>query len=139
MSLVNPKPMLVFEKKVDIRVRYQETDGQRRLHHSNYLNYFEIGRVELLRANGISYKELEDSGCILVVAEMKCQYLLPAEYDDVLTLTTKVTKAKGVRIYHDYLLEKGEDAIAKGSSIIASVNFEGKVKALPNWLLMKPK
>ena len=60
MAMVNPKPMSVFEKKVDIRVRYQETDGQRRLHHSNYLNYFEIGRVELLRENGISYKELED-------------------------------------------------------------------------------
>lgn len=139
MAMVNPKPMSVFEKKVDIRVRYQETDGQRRLHHSNYLNYFEIGRVELLRENGISYKELEDSGCILVVAEMQCQYVLPADYDDLLTLTTKVTRSKGVRIYHDYLLKKDDNLIAKGSSIIASVNSEGKVKPLPNWLLMNPK
>jgi len=70
---------------------------------------------------------------------MQCQYVLPADYDDLLTLTTKVTRSKGVRIYHDYLLEKGDNLIAKGSSIIASVNSEGKVKPLPNWLLMNPK
>ena len=137
MTSVNWKPMAIFENTVEIRVRYQETDGQRRLHHANYINYFEIGRVELLRLNGISYKDLEDSGVILVVAEMKCQYFLPADFDDLLSLTTRVTKSKGVRIYHEYELRKGDDVIAKGESVIACVNPEGKVSRLPDWLLME--
>lgn len=128
--------MSVFETTVDIRVRYQETDGQRRLHHANYLNYFEIGRVELLRKNGVSYKDLEDSGVVLVVAEIRCQYFLPAEYDDVLTLTTRVTRSRGVRIHHEYEIARGEDLIARGSSVIACVNPEGKVSRLPDWLVM---
>lgn len=137
MVNVNWKPMAKFESAVEIRVRYQETDGQRRLHHANYINYFEIGRVELLRENGIAYKDLEDSGVILVVTEMRCQYLLPADYDDVLKLVTRVTKAKGVRIFHEYELKRGDDLIAKGSSVIASIGPDGKVKKLPEWLLLR--
>lgn len=137
MDLVNPKPMHRFEHTSNIRVRYQETDGQRRLHHANYLNYFEIGRVELLRVNGVSYKDLEDSGTILVVSEMKCQYFLPAEYDDLLALTTRVTKSKGVRIHHEYELKKGDELIARGESTIACVNPAGKVSRLPQWLVKK--
>ena len=137
MENVNWKPMTKLESTVNIRVRYQETDGQRRLHHANYLTYFEIGRVELLRENGIAYKDLEDSGVILVVAEMKCQYFLPAEYDDLLSLPTRVSRARGVRIYHDYEIKKGNELIATGSSVIASVNREGRVVRLPDWLLVK--
>ncbi len=136
MSNVNWKPMTTFESTVEIRVRYQETDGQRRLHHANYINYFEIGRVELLRENGIAYKDLEDSGVILVVSEMKCQYFLPADYDDLLSLTTRVTKSKGVRICHDYELKKGDQLIATGASVIACINEQGKVTRLPDWLVM---
>ncbi|MEC9092804.1 MAG: thioesterase family protein [Planctomycetota bacterium] len=134
MTNVNRKPMMIFESTVELRVRYQETDGQRRLHHANYINYFEIGRVELLRENGISYKALEDSGVVLVVAEVNCQYLLPADYDDLLSLTTRVTKSKGVRIFHEYEIRRGSDLICKGSSIIACVNADGHVSRLPKWL-----
>lgn len=131
----NPeKTMSIFESVVEIRVRYQETDGQRRLHHANYLTYFEIGRVELLRANGIAYKDLEDSGVILVVAEMNCKYYRPADYDDLLKLTTRVQKASGVRIHHEYELKKGDELIAKGSSVIACIDSNGKVARLPDWL-----
>lgn len=135
MANVNWKPMTIFESTVQIRVRYQETDGQRRLHHANYINYFEIGRVELLRENGISYKDLEDSGHVLVVAEVNCQYFAPAEYDDLLSLTTRVTRSKGVRIFHEYELKRDDELIGKGSSVIACVNSEGNVARLPQWLL----
>lgn len=135
MNSIPAKPLKIFETCQEIRVRYQETDGQRRLHHANYINYFEIGRVELLRVNGISYKDLEDSGVILVVAEMKCQYLKPADFDDLLTLTTRVTRSGGVRICHEYELKKGDEMIAKGSSTIACIDSDGKVSRLPNWLV----
>ena len=55
----------------------------------------------------------------------------------VLSLTTRVTKSKGVRIFHEYELKKGDDLIATGTSVIASVNSEGKVSRLPDWLIMK--
>src|SRR5215213_8792223 len=74
---------MLTEHEIEIRVRYQETDGQARLHHSNYFNYFEMGRTELLRAAGYTYKDLEASGYMLVVADISCRYFVPAAYDDV--------------------------------------------------------
>ena len=61
MSGVNPNKVL-REHEIQIRVRYQETDAQGHVHHANYLNYFELGRVEMLRASGYSYREFEESG-----------------------------------------------------------------------------
>ncbi|MDG2467725.1 MAG: thioesterase family protein [Pirellulaceae bacterium] len=134
MALVNPKTISIFENSIEIRVRYQETDGQRRLHHANYLNYFEMGRVELLRANGISYKDLEDSGVILVVTDLQIKYLRPGDYDDVLTLFTSITRSKGARIEHQYELKKSNEILASGNSTIASIDNSGKPIRLPNWL-----
>ena len=81
--------------EVQIRVRYQETDAMGRVHHANYINYFELGRTELLRAMGRSYKEVEHEGYYLVIADVSCRYLLPAQYDDLLTLRTTVLRARG--------------------------------------------
>src|SRR5436190_18102952 len=81
--------------EIEIRVRYQETDGQGRVHHANYLTWFELGRVELLRASGHSYKELEAAGIFLVVAQVSVHYYLPAFFDDLLRLRTTTVRAKG--------------------------------------------
>ncbi len=70
--------------EIEIRVRYQETDGQGRVHHANYLTYFELGRTELLRAAGYDYRQLEAQGWMLVVSEMNCRYFQPASFDDLL-------------------------------------------------------
>ena len=75
-----------MQHEIEIRVRYQETDGQGRVHHANYLTWFELGRVELLRAMGHSYRELEEAGIYLVVAEASLRYYLPAVFDDILRL-----------------------------------------------------
>jgi len=58
--------MALAVHETEIRVRYQETDGQRRLHHANYLTYFEMGRTEMLRACGRTYREFEDAGLVMV-------------------------------------------------------------------------
>src|SRR4029079_3669350 len=79
---------MLTSHEIEIRVRYQETDGQGRVHHANYLTWFELGRVELLRAMGHSYRELEEAGIYLVVAEASVQYYLPAMFDDILRLQT---------------------------------------------------
>ena len=124
---------------MEIRVRYHETDGQGRVHHAQYLNYFERGRVELMLSMGHSYRELEETtGLMLVVAEMQIRYLSAAAFDDLLELTTRVTKSKGVRVYHDYSLVNlslsGQPTVVTASSVIACVDRSGKVRPLPEIL-----
>ena len=125
---------MIREHEIEIRVRYHDTDAQGRVHHGAYINYFETGRVELLRATGRSYKSLEDEGILLVVADLKVQYYLPAIYDDLLVLRTETVKAKGARILHDYRLTRGEDLIVEGQTTVVCVNREGKIQRLPDWL-----
>ncbi len=123
-------------KKISIRVRYHETDGQGRVHHAQYLNYFERGRVEMMRSMGFSYKSLEASGLMLVVRKMEIEYLFPAEFDDELTLTTTVEHARGARIRHSYLLLRDVDQqrVVIAKSEIACVDRSGAVRRLPEYL-----
>jgi len=125
---------MLKEHEIEIRVRYQETDGQGRVHHANYLTWFEQGRVELLRANGHSYRELEEAGVLLVVAEFSVQYYLPAQFDDLITLRTTVLKAKGARIEHRYQVLRGQELLAEATTTVACIDRSGRVKRLPGWL-----
>jgi len=122
--------------EVEFRVRYQETDGQGRVHHANYLTWFELGRVELLRLGGHSYRELEEAGIFLVVAEVSVQYFLPAFFDDVLRLRTTTVRAKGARIEHRYEVFRGDELLAKGQTTVACISRSGRVSRLPEWLAM---
>ena len=76
--------------EIAIRVRYAETDRMGLLHHANYFVYFEMGRTELLRQRGISYRDIEDAGHLLVIVDIGCKFKRPAYYDDLLTLRTTV-------------------------------------------------
>ena len=125
----------MLEHTIEIRVRYQETDGQGRLHHANFITYFEQGRVELLRSLGKSYRDLEAEGYMLVVSEMTCKYYQGVLFDDVLQLTTRAIEAKGARIIHEYIVRRGEDLIAEGRSTVACINREGRATRLPAYLL----
>ncbi|CAD77325.1 acyl-CoA thioesterase [Rhodopirellula baltica] len=118
--------------KYGFRVAYQETDGQRRVHHANYLNYFERGRVEMLRDLGHNYKAIEDDGRMLVVAEMNVKYFAPAEFDDWLELTTTVVEIRKVRMRHLYQIHRGDQLIVEADSVIACVDRTGKLARLPN-------
>jgi acyl-CoA thioester hydrolase len=123
-----------MQHEIEIRVRYQETDGQGRVHHANYLTWFELGRVELLRAMGHSYRELEDAGIYLVVAEASLRYYSPALFDDVLLLRTATVFAKGARIEHRYEVLRGEELLAEGTTTVACIDKTGRVTRLPQWL-----
>ena len=129
--------VMITQHTIEIRVRYQETDGQGRVHHANYLKWFELGRVELLRAMGHSYKELEAAGVLLVVSEVHIEYFLGAEFDDVLQLTTSTERAKGARIQHRYEIRRGDQLIAQGRTTVACVDRSGKVSRLPAWLAIR--
>jgi acyl-CoA thioester hydrolase len=123
-----------MQHEIEIRVRYQETDGQGRVHHANYLTWFELGRVELLRAMGHSYRELEEAGVYLVVAEASLRYHLPALFDDVLRLRTTTVHAKGARIEHRYEVLRGDELLAEGATTVACIDKSGRVTRLPAWL-----
>lgn len=114
----------------EFRVAYHQTDGQRRVHHSNYLNFFEDARVEMLRAGGVRYKDVEDSGRLLVVTEMNVQYFAAAEFDDWLRLEVAVTEIRKVRLRHHYEVLRGDTRIASANSTIACVGPDGRPKKL---------
>ncbi|MCM2374962.1 acyl-CoA thioesterase [Aporhodopirellula aestuarii] len=122
----------MLQHSLEIRVAYQETDGQRRVHHANYLNYFERGRVEMLRSFGHDYKAIEDSGLMLVVTEMNVRYFAPADFDDVLTVTTKVVELRKVRMRHRYEIRRGDMLLVEADSVIACVDRTGKLARLPD-------
>jgi len=121
--------------QIQIRVCYHETDGQRRVHHANYLNFFERGRVEMLRNAGLSYKDLEDAGQMLVVTEMNVRYHAAAEFDDLLTLTTRAIEIRKVRIRHHYELHRGDELIVQADSTIACIGSDGRPSKLPTEFL----
>ncbi len=130
----NPSGFPLLEHTHTIRVRYSETDAQGHVHHTAFINYFEIGRLEMLRAAGHSFHRLAEEGLLLVVSEVHCQLFLPALFDDLLKIRTHVLRSKGVRIKHEYEITRGEALVATGWSVVASVGKDGKVRRLPNWL-----
>jgi len=127
--------MALASHETTIRVRYQETDGQRRVHHANFLTYFEIGRTEMLRSRGATYRQFEEAGLFLVVSEASCSYRAAAEYDDVLTVRTFVEKVGGASIEHSYEVIREKAIIASGRTVVVCVDREGRVRRLPQWLL----
>lgn len=89
------------DNKVELRVRYSETDQMGVVYHGNYMPYFEIGRVEWLRNKGISYKELEESGIALPIVSININYKKPARYDDLITVTTNFKSQSNVKVEFD--------------------------------------
>src|SRR5438034_3866592 len=120
--------------EITIRVRYAETDRMGLLHHANYLVYFEQGRTELLRSQGLSYRDLEDQGFLLVLTRVQVRYRNPARYDDLLTLRTTVVRTTAVKIEHRYELLRDGVLLAEGETTLGCVDRDGKVQALPAFL-----
>ena len=125
---------MALEHTMTIRVRYPEVDAMGYLHHSRFFQYFEMGRVELLRSMGINYADLERRGIFFVVVKVECKYRAAARYDEELTLLTRVTRQAHVRIDHAYELRRGTTLLAQASTTIACVDREGKLQEIPEEL-----
>jgi acyl-CoA thioester hydrolase len=124
----------ILEHTMTIRVRYPETDPMGYLHHSRYLQYFEMGRVELLRSLGHSYADLEKQGIFFAVVKAEVRYKAPARYDDEVTLHTRLVKFTHVRYDHEYALKKGNLVLAEAQTTIACVDRQGELQQIPEWL-----
>lgn len=92
----------MFRFETNIRVRYAETDKMGFVYYGNYAAYYEVARVESLRSLGITYKSMEENGIILPVLENFSKYILPAQYDDLITILVLLKEKPGTRIRFEY-------------------------------------
>ena len=131
-----PKAVTVKSHTITIRPRYSETDQGGVVHHSVYPVWFEMGRTELLRVNGLAYKDLEEAGVFFVVAELRLKFRQPAKYDEELELVTVWSAVTASKVEHTYQLGRCSDGVilAEGSSILACVNTEGKIRRIPKFM-----
>jgi acyl-CoA thioester hydrolase len=134
MSPAQPAQSELPHHTISIRVRYPECDPMGVLHHSVFLQYFEIGRIELLRHLGHSYVDLERAGLFFVVVKVQVNYRAPARFDDELTLTTRIVRQTHVRIDHAYELKRSETLIAEATTTVACVDGRGQVQIIPETL-----
>ncbi len=127
----------MLQKDVQVRVRYKETDKMGVVHHSNYVNYFELARTEMMREAGLSYKEMEERGVMLPVKEVHIDYISPAYYDDLLTVRITIAEKPGVKLTfdHEVFNEKGE-LINTARVVLVFVNAETRRPCrAPEWFL----
>ncbi len=109
----------------DIRVRYADTDQMGYVYYGKYAEYFEVGRVELIRSLGISYREIEERGIMLPVVELVIKYLAPAFYDELLSVKSIVPEIPRSSLLTEYEVVKPDGKIAvKGRVKLAFIDQE---------------
>ena len=118
-------------RETQIRVRYQETDNMGVVYYANYFVWFEVARTEYLRGAGISYRQVEEKGVYLMVAETTCRYKAPARYDDIVRIETWIPKLKNSSLEFAHKVYVGEKLIAMGESVHVFVNRSGKPVRIP--------
>ena len=131
----------IAEHTIPIIPRYAETDQSGVIHHTVYPVWFEMGRTELLRVNGLAYSDLEKAGVYFVIAELTCKYRRPSFYDENLELTTSCTNITSARVEHTYILKRKSTGVilAEGTSILACVDKDGKVRRMPEFMYPEDK
>jgi len=131
-----PERITIQSHTIEIVPRYVETDKAGLIHHSVYPVWFEMGRTELLRVNGLAYKDLEATEIFFVVAELHLKYRFPAQYDEKLLLETTCSRVTAGRVEHTYRLTRSSDGrlLTEGSSVLACVGADGKVRRVPKFM-----
>jgi acyl-CoA thioester hydrolase len=117
-----------------LRVRYAETDQMGVVYHANHLIWFEVGRVELLRELGFSYRDMErEDGRYIAVAEVTCRYRAPVFYDDEIVVRTRLKTARESVVVFSYELVRADNRtlVAEGETTHIVTDSEMKVAALP--------
>lgn len=122
----------MFEHTTKIRVRYGETDQMGYMYYGNYAEFYEVGRVEMLRSLGMTYTAMEASGIIMPVLELHCKYLKPALYDEEISIKVIMDKMPGVKIHFRYeLYNPNSDLINTGETMLAFVSMKTNRPCLP--------
>ena len=116
----------MIQSRVQVTVRYAETDMMGIVYHGNYLPWFEVARTELLRAQGLPYRQLEADGYRLPVLEVTAKFLRPAVYDDTLTVVATINEKPLLRIRIEYEVLRGEELLVTGSTTHAFCDLTGR-------------
>jgi acyl-CoA thioester hydrolase len=117
-----------------LRVRYAVTDQMGVVYHSNHLIWFEVGRVELMREMGFSYRDMErEDGCFIAVAEVKCRYRAPVYYDEEVLVRTRLNAVRESVVVFSYELVRADSGalLAEGETTHIVTDSQMKVSALP--------
>lgn len=120
--------------EVRLRVRYAETDQMGVAYHSNHFIWFEVGRVELLRQLGFSYKDMEQKdNCHMPVVDARCRYRVPAVYDEEVIVRTHLKNVRESVVRFGYELRRASDGrlLATGETMHIAVDSEKKITAFP--------
>src|SRR5271157_691156 len=123
----------MIQSRVNVTVRYAETDMMGIVYHANYLPWFEVGRTTLLKEMGVSYRKLEEEGFRLPVLEVAAKFLRPAVYDDTVEITATLRERPLLRIRIDYEVRRGDELLATGNTLHAFVDREGRPVRPPPW------
>lgn len=122
----------MYKSETVIRVRYAETDQMGYVYYGRYAEYYEVARTELIRELGFSYREFEDRGIMLPVLEMKIKYFLAAEYDDLLTLVTRLEVLPTARIRFVYeMFNEKEQKLNEGEVTLVFTNAKTRRPSRP--------
>ncbi len=116
-----------------IRVRYAETDQMGVAYHGGYFAWFEVGRTDLLRGHGVTYRELESRDVRLPVIETGARFLRPVLYDDMIEVRTRVSDVSGARLRFEYEIHREGTLgpLATAFTAHAAVNGQGRPRRLP--------
>jgi acyl-CoA thioester hydrolase len=129
---MNPNTLLHHD--VTVRVRYAETDQMGIVYHSNFLVWFEVGRVELMRALGFDYKRMEiEDDTHMVVVDVHCRYHHPARYDELLTVRARILEVKNrtLKFGYEVFRQADQKLLATGHTIHVACTRAGQVKQFP--------
>lgn len=122
----------MYSHETFIRVRYGETDQMGYMYYGNYAQFYEVGRVEMLRSLGLSYKSFEEDGIMMPVLELACKYLRPARYDDMIRVVTTLKEIPRMRIRFEYeLYDQAGNLINTGATVLVFVNMKSLKPCLP--------
>ncbi len=129
----------LFTFETQIRVRYAETDQMGFVYYGNYPQYYEVARADSMRKLGMTYREMEEKGVVMPIAQMEIKYIKPAYYDELLTVKTHVPELPHARMHFDYEIYNEAGAlINKGMTVLAFIGKEsGRPCAAPSWFLDK--
>lgn len=129
--------MMLPSADVPVRVRYGETDQMGIVYHANYVQYYEIARTELIRGLGMSYREMEERGILLVVREVRMTYLAPAYYDEILNVRVSLRREPTATVVFDFeVFNPAGELINRGEVTLVSVDRQSrKPVRCPRWFL----
>jgi acyl-CoA thioester hydrolase len=133
---IGSAPVDGYSFSTPVRVRFADTDAQGIAHNSAYLVWFEVARVEYLRAFAGGYQALRDHGVEAIVLESLCRYRIPVRFDDELVVNTRCLGLRGARFRYEYAITRGEELVADGHTEHACVDATTlRPTRVPDWLV----